>query len=515
MVERVLDGKYKLGGVLSQSDRAVVLDAIHVDLRERVAVKILQREHSDPRFAARLRREARQATQIKSEHVVRYLDIGHLADGRPYVVMERLIGEPLSARIARAPLSLTEAVDTLLETCEALASAHVRGIVHRDLRTSNLFRVERPDQTCTIKVLNFGTGRTVDPRGGGQEDEGLTVAALALDAPDYKAPEQISARRDLDARVDIWSLGVVFYEILTGRHPFKGDTLQDTLKRLLAADPPRAPEIPRLAWDAIARCLKVSRDGRWADVADLADALAPLAARTTARYPTRVRQILETAPSMDVGVAFDEGHEPTVVRDVLALASGSTLTTLAPAVGLRIAETTSELPRLDDGRTGARSFPWLELPVNKPTDATLDPRKDPDQSGPISSTNRSAATAVLIIAGVAVVLVTVLLLLKRVVIDVHVGATDPRPAASSVAAAPPLTVTLPATTPALPSQPEPEAPASSRAESSSAPNSTAAPSPPVEIRPAPAARPSLPPRAKTPAAAPPPGGTPDPWGWER
>ena len=509
MVEqgRLLGGKYRLGGVISTGEHALVVDAVHVELRERVAVKILQQTQSDPRLAARLRREARQATKIRSAHVVRYLDVGHLTDGRPYVVMERLSGETLADRIARAPLAMTQAIDVVLETCEALASAHARGIVHRDLRPSNLFCVKGPGDSFTIKVLNFGTARGADPLRG-EEDEGLTVAALALDAPDYKAPEQIGAKRDLDGRVDIWSLGVVFYEMLTGRHPFTAPTLAETLRRILAADADRSTEIIPLAWDVIARCLRPNREERWPDVARLAEAIGPLAGPATASYAERIQHILSEPPSADADES-DESIEdiaPTLVRDVLALGGGSPSTTLSPgalvtdggtAVRARAGGSLAALPQLDDGHTGARSFPWLELPEGVVAPESV---RDPHAPPPRRS---STSISVLLLVGASVILVTVLALSRR---DAKRDARHDAPVATATATAAPAVVTAPA-------------PSAAPTETAVVPPARAAVTAPVDTAPAAPRAAARPPAAgQRPATRPKPTAAAagdDPWGWER
>ena len=299
-----LDGKYRLGRVLREGDRALIVAATHLALREPVIVKVLHADERDPRFAAKLRRAARQSAAIRSAHVVRYLDVGHLTDQRPYVVMERLAGETLAERlVSRGPLPLDQAVDVMLQTCEALACAHVRGIVHRDLRTSNLFCTQQPDDRIMIKVLNFGTSRAVDGAGT-QEDQGMTVTALAIDAPDYKAPEQIVARSKIDTRTDCWALGVILYEMLAGVHPFASPSSQETVRRILSAELTPSARIPAEVWRVVTGCISLRREDRWDSVAKIADALAHAARPETASYPSRIRQILET-PITDAAAEDD------------------------------------------------------------------------------------------------------------------------------------------------------------------------------------------------------------------
>ena len=508
---QLLDHKYRLGKVLQQGERAVIVAATHLELREPVVIKVLDAEQRDPRFAARLRREARHSSVIRSEHVVRYLDVGHLTDGRPYVVMERLTGETLAERLAsRGPLPATEAIDAVLQICEALAAAHVRGIVHRDLRTSNLFCTQQPDGRMALKVLNFGTARAIDAAGT-QEDQGLTVAVLALNAPDYKAPEQIVARRDLDGRVDIWALGVVMYELLTGRRPFAGASPEETVRRILGAQIAPAPELPADLVSVIQGCLRGRPEERWASVAELADALAERAGPNTMAYPKRVRGILETPPAAEPEDE-DEDEEvsfaPTMVRDMLALSRQPTTTEVRGA----IQPTASGLPRIDNGRTNARSYPWLNVEELKSRASTTNAGE---------GSRRWMLFSVFVTTLFAMV-IALMLLVPRLAVDLHVGGREPNATASAHPPSPP---------PVAPSVPPPQAAAAAEPSATPAAEESAQTAPPSD----PAAGPKSGPRpssrigAGATGTSPPRTGTgsattpganrgsegDDPWGWER
>ncbi len=494
---QVLDQKYKLGRVLHKGDRAVIVEATHVELREPVAIKVLDAQQRDPRFAARLRREARQSAAIRSEHVVRYLDIGHLTDGRPYVVMERLVGASLAERISNGgALPLTDAIDVMLQTCEAVAAAHARGLIHRALRTSNIFCVDQPDHSVLIKVLNFGTARAVDAKGL-QEDHGLTVAGLDLEAPDYRAPEQIVGRRDLDGRADIWSLGVILYEMVSGTRPFTGASPQEIVRRVLVADIAPAPRMPQPIWAIIERCLKTRTEERWATVADLADALAPYAGPTSLRYPTRIRQILATAPPPDTTSDEDDvDAQPTIVRDVLAFSrdeSRGSSTKQMPAVR------TSKLPRIDDGRTGARSFPWLQI--------------DQAQVAAMATRTKQQRRALSIGIGVAIAVSIVALVVALVPLVQPKPARDPHATGTS---SPKKVIDSPANKPS-----EPAGTTTTAAATTAVPTTTppAAEPPPAIAAPATNTAAQAPrPHTRTPAAgahSAKPTATEDPWGWER
>ena len=211
----MLAGKYRVERVLGAGGMGVVVLARHVQLDQLVALKfLLAQSLTNPKVVARFEREARAVVKLKSEHVARVLDVGTMEAGAPYIVMEYLEGEDLSQTVERrGPLPVAEAVDYLLQACEALAEAHGMGIVHRDLKPGNLFLTRRVDGKSLVKVLDFGISKLE----GGREDLALTQPAEVVGSPKYMSPEQLRASRLADARSDIWSLGVILYELITDR----------------------------------------------------------------------------------------------------------------------------------------------------------------------------------------------------------------------------------------------------------------------------------------------------------
>src|SRR5256885_11586613 len=161
--KEIIAGKYRVEGIIGRGGMGVVVGAWHLELDQRVALKFLIPELVDRGEAAeRFRREARAAARIKSEHVVRVLDVGNWEGNAPYMVMEYLDGRDLAAELrARGTLTAKECVDYLLQAIDALAEAHSLGIVHRDLKPENLFLSRRPDGTRTVKVLDFGISKTI------------------------------------------------------------------------------------------------------------------------------------------------------------------------------------------------------------------------------------------------------------------------------------------------------------------------------------------------------------------
>ncbi len=292
----VLAGKYLVDRILGEGGMGVVVAAHHLQLDTRVAIKLLRPELvANPEAVARFTREARAAVRISSERVARVLDVGVLESGSPYMVMEFLEGTDLSAAVARrGPLPVDEVVEYVLQACEAIAEAHSLGIVHRDLKPANLFCIRRPDGTTSIKVLDFGISKVT--LGPSDPEMAMTKTTMMMGSPYYMSPEQMQSSRDVDARTDVWALGVILYEAVGGRVPFQGQTLPEVCVRI-ATQPPAPllnlrPDAPLALEAVILRCLEKDRDRRYASVAELAAALTDLA---TPRARLSIETILRTA----------------------------------------------------------------------------------------------------------------------------------------------------------------------------------------------------------------------------
>ncbi len=280
----LVGGKYLVERVIGEGGLGAVVAAKHMHLDQMVAIKylhahVLESQNVVERFA----REARLAGKIQSEHVARVHDVGKLDDGSPYMVMEFLEGRSLANVLDDGPLPVDQAIDCILQACEALAEAHALGIVHRDLKPANLFLARRPGGAMILKLLDFGISKMPDTlQGSSWNRKKLTSATDKFGTPDYMSPEQLNATASVDARADIWALGVVLYELLTGKRPFHGDSLPLLFAAIVAQTPApmlaARPDLPPGLCDLVVRCLAKERDDRFRNVGELVQELAAFAA---------------------------------------------------------------------------------------------------------------------------------------------------------------------------------------------------------------------------------------------
>jgi serine/threonine-protein kinase len=294
----LLADKYRVDRVLGHGGMGVVVAARHVELDEWVAIKFLLPDiASDAGVVARFLREAKAAVRIRSEHVVRVSDVGRLPSGLPYMVMEFLDGCDLAELVRRrGPLPFDEASAYLLQACEALAEAHVQGIIHRDLKPQNLFLVHRADGSPCVKVLDFGIAKFTRT----DEVASLTKTSAMMGSALYMSPEQLRAPKDVDARTDVWALGVVLFELLTGVKPFDADALPLLVAQILDGAPTKLrtlrPEAPAALEAFLERCLEKDRELRFGSVAALAEALLPFAGGAAQISVDRIAKIMQPDP---------------------------------------------------------------------------------------------------------------------------------------------------------------------------------------------------------------------------
>ncbi len=310
----VLADKYKIVRVLGEGGMGVVFEGLHEFTQRRVAVKLLHAHLSkNEGMVERFMREARAAAALKHRNVVDVLDMGREGDGQVYLVLEFLTGEPLSALLRRrGKLSPETAAEILMPIMAALRAAHARGIIHRDIKPDNVF-IARDEETGEEipKLLDFGIAKI----------DGTTRATStgqAIGTPAYMAPEQATNASVVDARADIWSLGVLWFEALTGRLPYKADTVMQMLGQLLSSDPMRlseaAPEVPSPLTQAVERAMVRDREARW-------PSLGPFMVAVRDCFPhVDLRGSMSGADSLSLSNSAD-----FAIRDARALAMEQTL----------------------------------------------------------------------------------------------------------------------------------------------------------------------------------------------
>src|SRR6478735_7849072 len=302
----VLAGKYRIERVLGQGGMGIVVAATHLQLGERVALKfLLPQALSNPLAVERFAREARAAVKIKSEHVARVSDVGTLESGAPYMVMEFL-----------------EALEFVLQACEAIAEAHALGIVHRDLKPANLFVVERADGVLSVKVLDFGISKVTESDGSGT----MTATSAVMGSPYYMSPEQMGSTRDTDARADIWALGVVLHELLTGNYPFQANAMPELVLKIAMSPAVRLsaalPGAPVALEKVILKCLEKDRGQRYSTIGALAVALLEFAPRRSKASVERISGIMRRAAMS--ATAFELPPSSDAVEATVRSASDAT-----------------------------------------------------------------------------------------------------------------------------------------------------------------------------------------------
>jgi serine/threonine-protein kinase len=294
----VLGEKYRVEAEIGAGGMGLVVSARHIAMGHRLAIKILRLDNvneADSRDAvSRFFREARAAARIESEHVVRVIDVAALADGTPYMVMEYLEGQDLRDLIReRGQLPIEEAVGYALQACEGLAEAHAAGVIHRDLKPGNLFLAKRGNGTTVLKVLDFGISK-VAPRPG---EVAATTTRSLMGSPLYMAPEQMRSSKNVDERADVWSLGLILFELLAGDTAFEGETIPEVC--LAVMNGPPAPitrfrkDVPEGLQGVLLKCIEKEREERYPGMGALARALEPYASAPGRVHAERTSAVLK------------------------------------------------------------------------------------------------------------------------------------------------------------------------------------------------------------------------------
>jgi serine/threonine-protein kinase len=360
----VVAGKYRIEHVLGQGGMGYVVAATHLDLGTPVALKFLHEHMLENRDVVdRFKREARASAQLRGENVCRVSDVGTAENGQPFIVMELLHGQDLNTMLKeRGAVTTMVAAEIMLQACLALSEAHMVGIVHRDVKPGNLMLTTRPDGTMCIKVLDFGVAKAPD-----DTNFSLTQTSSVVGSPGYMSPEQLKSSKGATVRSDIWSLGIVMYELVSGTKPWQGESITElALKVAMDPCPPLAGRVPWEFEAVVMHCLEKDPAKRYQDVADLAVALAPFAgprgpemARAVARVLRGAHTPMPITPASTLPTHAMPVAVPQELMQQQARPSGpmqapvSTPTTLRHASGV-VSQSTSQV---------AQKKPAWKLPV--------------------------------------------------------------------------------------------------------------------------------------------------------
>ena len=339
----VIAEKYRVEREIGRGGFGVVVSAWHLHLDQRVAIKILlvaegMGAASFREDAARFRREGRATASLRSEHVVRVHDVDVLDSGHPYIVMEYMEGETLhNALHTRPQMPIGEGVDYALQILEALAEAHAIGIVHRDLKPANVFLTKGPGGQPIVKVLDFGVSKmgpasvTAETIAAGP----LTKTGAVIGTVAFMAPEQMLDAKRVDARADLWSVGILLYELLTRQTPFGPQNATSLVTTMLTKPP--APlssfrkDVPSKLDAVLARCLAKTASDRYASAAKLGLALGPFATARARPSLDRLRRI-----GKPTGAAAPAGKNVVVGPEVGAKNTRIALTITIVALALTV-----------------------------------------------------------------------------------------------------------------------------------------------------------------------------------
>ncbi len=315
----IIKEKYKLTRLCGAGGMGEVFEAVNIRIDRKVAIKLLKPDLvSRSSIVERFLREARSAGQVGSEHIVEILDVDETEEGVPFLVMEYLEGQDLGRLLYYdGPLEPSRAVGLVLQACRGLEAAHRKGIIHRDVKPANLFLSRREDGTEWLKILDFGIAKFRGPLAPDQAS--LTVTGSTVGTPRYMAPEHLREAKNVDERADVFSLGVILYESLTGDHPFQADTFADLIIQMVTVGPTPPSEIrsglDRKLDEVVLKALECDVSDRYADMGELMEALAPFVDASPPTEPEPPKTGDRSSPTItEADTLLPEGDDPWAER---------------------------------------------------------------------------------------------------------------------------------------------------------------------------------------------------------
>jgi serine/threonine-protein kinase len=386
----LVGGKYRITRVLGRGGMGIVYEALQLRLDRKVALKMLHRTLlASSSVVERFEREARAAAKLKGPNVADVLDVDVTEHGIPFIVMEYLEGRDLGQELeSRIMMPVEETISCVLQACSAMAEAHKAGIVHRDLKPANLF-LHTDGDGYVVKVLDFGISKMTE---GEQQD--MTMTRSTLGTPLYMSPEQIRSTKHVDGRTDVWAMGVILFECLSGSLPFTGENPSAVIAAITADEPlslqELCPDLPIELCEVVKRALAKSPLQRYQTIDELAQALVPFAAPGTQWATAGPRKRLITTP----GVAPPAARSEPIATDAATMASAARKTGQAVAAVSVVDAKQSAEGRSIIPSSAAVSLTMQSGPTERPTASDADQQAQQAASsslGGLRSVRNSAA----------------------------------------------------------------------------------------------------------------------------
>ncbi len=299
LLGREIDGKYRIVRLCGRGGMGSVYEGINIAIGKRLALKFIDPEvASNQDGIERFLREARAASAAESSHIVQVFDVSQRRDQAAYIVMEFLRGEDLGARLRRVGrLGLDETLHIAIQTLQGLRRAHEVGIVHRDLKPDNVFLVDADDDPSFVKIVDFGISKITERKVTTLEPKTLTQKGMVLGTPFYMSPEQAQGLTNLDGRADLWAVGAMLFQCLTGKAPFGGDTYEQVIIAICTTDAPRVkslvPDMPSCLADVIDKSLHRSLACRFSSAEEFIEALRGATQSSPSKGQDSVQQTLQ------------------------------------------------------------------------------------------------------------------------------------------------------------------------------------------------------------------------------